>query len=151
MELWEINLFILILLKPMYGLVDAPFLWGIVLAVMLKNDCGGTPSLLDNDFYYWTEKGHIVAIFAVHIDDILAVGTQYFLDWCRGLLEGRFGDVKRQLLPFTHIGIRYTRLPTHSIVLEQREIMDRMDPVQLTIEDKRHPGSRPCMHSGTTA
>ena len=51
-EAWDIHLFILVLLKPMYGLVDAPFLWGIALSLVLKRELGGAPSLLDKDFYY---------------------------------------------------------------------------------------------------
>jgi hypothetical protein len=74
----EDYLFVLVLPKPMYGLVDAPFLWGIALSIVLKRDLGATPSLLDKDFYYWTERGHIIAIFTVHVDDVLAVGNPFW-------------------------------------------------------------------------
>ncbi len=78
------------------------------MSVMLKKDLKGTPSLLDEDFYYWTEKGHVTVFCTVHIDDVLACASQDFLDDSRMKLEKRFGDVKRQKLPFTHIGIAYS-------------------------------------------
>ena len=125
----EHYLYILILLKPMYGLVDAPFLWGLILSVFIRHTLGGTASFLDKEFYYWTANGHIEAIFTAHEDDILAIASQRFLKWSRELVEKRFGDVKRQCLPFTHIGIEYTRLPNGSISRsEPRYYFSRLFP-----------------------
>ena len=125
-NLFEVHLYLLILVKPMYGLIDAPLLWGIGLSTYVRQELQGTVSYFDDNFYVWIERGHVVLLFTIHVDDILAIGKQDMLDWARELLETRFGKVKRQKLPFTHTGILHSRLEDGGISLKQNDSLKSM-------------------------
>ena len=64
----------------------------LILSVYIKKNLGGACSLLDKEFYYWSGSGRIEAIFTVHVDDILAIATQEWLDWAREAEETLWSD-----------------------------------------------------------
>ena len=103
----DIGYFLLLLLKAMYGLVDAPLLWSIVILTFIMEVLGGTQSYLDDNFFYWVQGHQLVAVATIHVDDIAVAACLDWLLWALARLEERFGKVKRQQLPFVHMGMKY--------------------------------------------
>ena len=83
----QVMFFVLLLLKPMYGLIDAPLLFQCALLLWCKKTLGGHPSLLDENHITWIERGYVTMSWTIHVDDINAIGSQDWLDWAREELE----------------------------------------------------------------
>ena len=110
------------LLKPMYGLVDAPLLWQLALLLFISTVLGGTQSIMDDNYLYWVDTDRVSLIyllFVIHVDDILAIGRRHYLDWAKAELETRFGALKCNQMPFQHNGMRYRRLTSGAIIVDQ--------------------------------
>ena len=127
----ECAFYVLLLLKPMYGLIDAPLLFQCALLLWTKKTLGGQPSLLDENHIFWNEGGQIAMCWTIHVDDINAIGSQEWLDWSRSKLEKRFGAVKRSKLPFLHNGLMYEELPNGAMLLSQNGHLERIAPMPL--------------------
>ena len=124
-----IMFFILVLLKPMYGLVDAPFLWQVALAVFLKTSLGGKASLLDDNFLFWHNGADLAMLMTIHVDDLLVAAYMRTLNENRAKLEEKFGKIKRHQLPFVHNGMHYCRLENGGILVQQNESLKAMTPI----------------------
>ena len=105
------NYMVLFLVKPMYGFGDAPLLWQLGFSVFLKQNLGAHRSLLDDNFYYWPGKQEQDALASVHVDNVLVCASPPWLTDTLHVLEKRYGKVKRQQLPFDHIGLSYQPMP----------------------------------------
>ena len=67
-ELWK-------LIKPPYGLVDAPRNWYRKLQnVILK--LRGVQSIIDPPFFFWQDSEKLVGMMACHVDDLCYGGTK---------------------------------------------------------------------------
>ena len=131
----------------MYGFVDAPVLWQLALLLFLKSICKGTSSCFDDNFLYWTDGHQLVMVFTLHVDDILAVGLSDWLLWARGLLEKRFGAVKRSVLPFTHNGMDYSVLPNGAILMSQNKHLEQIAAVLVPHDAKDDDALTPALQS----
>ena len=101
--------FVLICVKPVYGLSDAPLAWQLCLRSHFEEQ-KGTPSLMDENYFYWRDsKDGYASGVTTHVDDCGAAGRRKWLDEQYGLLVAKFGKVTRQKLPFTHCGVLYSR------------------------------------------
>ena len=70
----NVPFFVLLLLKPMYGLIDAPLMWQVALSSFIKSDLHGIRSCYDENFYVWHDnKGQLSMVWTTHVDDIFAV------------------------------------------------------------------------------
>jgi hypothetical protein len=103
----DVTLFVIELLKAMYGLNDAPLLWQLCLRYFFVKHTGALISVFDDNYYYWRYDGHLQGEATAHVDDGNYSGSQEHLDWLRQQLEGRFGKVSRQQLPMIHVGLQY--------------------------------------------
>jgi len=151
------------LLKPMYGLIDAPLLWQLCLRHFIVTTLHGRPSIYDDNFYSWRTNDNdnsnnnnnkpkhkpLVAVLTAHVDDTLACASQSTLDWLRKSLEDRFGEMKRQTLPFSHVGLTIERVPT-GLFVHQSEFCKSLQPFKLTAERARQVTER-CTPQETTA
>jgi hypothetical protein len=157
------------LLKPMYGLIDAPLLWQLCLRHFIVKFLHGRPSIYDDNFYSWrgnddnnnndnnqnTTKQQpikqmtITAVLTAHVDDTLVCASQPVLDWLRKSLEDRFGEMKRQTLPFSHVGLTIERVPT-GLFVHQTEFCKSLQPHKLTAERAKQPTER-CTPAEVTA
>ena len=128
----QIPFFVLLLLKPMYGLVDAPLLWQIALASFIVRDLKGIRSCYDENLYYWhDDDGQLAMLWTTHVDDIFAIYHQAIGDWAYKKLQGRFGTLKRQQLPLTHVGVRYERWGS-GLLLHQHEFIKSIKPIEIS-------------------
>ena len=48
---------VLLLLKAMYGLVDAPLLWQLALTDFITKMLSGYKSKFDDNFFFWCDSG----------------------------------------------------------------------------------------------
>ena len=65
------------LVKPVYGLMDAPRAWWLALTRTLEK-MGMKQSKLDPCVYYYFKDGKPDGVIAVHVDDLLMAGSEHF-------------------------------------------------------------------------
>ena len=103
--------YILICLKPVYGLNDAPLAWQLCLHQHFEAT-GGIASLMDENLFYWPKPNKqqgIQALATTHVDDVGAGSKPQWLMEQYSKLCVKFGKVTRQQLPFVHCGVLYSR------------------------------------------
>ena len=126
----------------MYGLVDAPVLWSIALRYFIISDMHGQPSRYDENFFYWIDKNSksqpLVAICTIHVDDLVLASNKKWMAETYDLFLKKFGNVKRQFLPFTNIGMEYSRTKLGGIKLTQVEYANGLKAVALS-DNKSQP------------
>ena len=99
--------FFLLLLKAIYGTVDAPLLFQLGLSLFVIERLFGVPSCLDENFFYWVDNGRVLMVCTIHVDDILLAYTRWIRDWCYDEMTRQYGELKVHQTPFTHMGMTY--------------------------------------------
>ena len=139
------GLYCLELLKAMYGLVDAPVLWSIALRYFVISDLGGKPSRYDDQFFYWinpsSKTNKVVAVCAIHVDDVVIAANKTWLKSTLNAFIGKFGNVKRQVMPFVNIGMEYSRTKNGGICLSQKDYAAGLNTVQLPTGKDNDPSA----------
>ena len=112
LELHQLGSYVLICLKPVYGLSDAPLAWQLCLHGHFESE-GGKASLMDENMFYWCGPPdyRTTSIVTTHVDDCGSAGKPEWLTKQYNLLVTKFGKVTRQKLPFCHCGVQYSRAP----------------------------------------
>ena len=128
-------------LKAIYGLVDAPLLWQMALTHYLKRDLAGIASSFDDNCIFWISGTCVELIVTIHVDDLLVTGTADMMVWLHSKLEQRFGAVKRNVMPFVHLGVRHSILQSGSLFLDQQEYLMKIPKVHLTDSRRNMPDS----------
>ena len=67
------------MIKPVYGLKDAPKAWRMKLRQMLEK-CGFAEVLGDPQVYVKHVKDQLVCILSTHVDDLKGAGVQEHVD-----------------------------------------------------------------------
>ena len=140
------------LLKAMYGLVDAPLLWQLCLRWYLIHHCKATQSAYDDNFYFWKQGNRLTAEMSTHIDDGCVAGLPEILEWLRKELDKRFGPMKRQTLPFNHVGVYYEMITINNqptLKMGQQKICNDIQLISIDPARKHHP-SLPLTAAETT-
>ena len=111
-DLQRVNDYLLFCVKPVYGLSDAPLAWQLCLHGHFEEQ-GGKPSLMDENLFYWSSSSstRTVAMVTTHVDDCGSAGKPSWLKQQYELLVKKFGKVTRQVMPFNHCGVRYSKTP----------------------------------------
>ena len=109
LEAHQIGSYVLICLKPVYGLSDAPLAWQLCLHGHFEAQ-GGRASHLDENLFYWAGPPHFrtTSMVTTHVDDCGSAGKPEWLTKQYKLLLAKFGKVTRQKLPFVHCGVQYS-------------------------------------------
>jgi Reverse transcriptase (RNA-dependent DNA polymerase) len=96
------------LMMPMYGKVDVPKMWKETLKKHLQ-DCGVKESKIDPCLYYMRDdKGKVILLAAMTVDDILIAGTAQARLEFKKILKTRF--MIMELSPLQkHLGVYYTK------------------------------------------
>jgi hypothetical protein len=92
---------------------------------------------------------NITTVLTAHVDDTLAGSKQSTLDSLRQALERRFGEMKRQILPFSHVGLTIEKVP-HGLFIHQQDFCNNLQPYKLTPERNKQTTSR-CTPEEVTA
>ena len=126
-------------LKPAYGLADVPLAWQMTLHQFLEEH-GGVQSLLDDClWHYKNSDGTLKGVITTHVDDLAIACRQTFLDEQHQLLTKKFGKISLQMTPFTHCGVRYSKIP-NGYKMDQQEFTNALKTQE--IEDTKN-GDRP--------
>ena len=110
-EDFDRHLFLLQLLKAMYGLVDGPILFQMAFLHHLTKVMGFHKSLHDENFLYVHDgSANLCCCIVVHVDDLLIAAPHDYIRYVQQHIEKRFGTLKQHSLPFTWCGIVHQRL-----------------------------------------
>ncbi|CAE7229459.1 unnamed protein product [Symbiodinium sp. CCMP2592] len=132
----RIDDYVLVCLKPVYGLNDAPLAWQLCLHQHFEST-GGIPSLQDENMFFWMRgKGEqgITALATTHVDDVGAGSKKSWLTEQYNLLCAKFGRVTRQELPFHHCGVLYSKT-ADGFSMTQDDFCKKLKPA--TIPNKK--------------
>ena len=122
-------------LKALYGLVDGPLLWQLALLHFLKFDLKFEVSLHDENLLFLTRNGVLIAIVTVHVDDLMLAASRELRDRVAGILDRKFGKVKRSTLPFVYLGITHEQCGS-GLFLHQRQYLDKIPAAQLDSDSR---------------
>ena len=132
---WQRAMWVLECLRAMYGFADAPLMFQLALLTFLLRDCKAYKSVFDDNYLYWLWEidgnWQLVLIMTVHVDDLQITGSKVARNWIHKQLEGRFGKLKRQVMPYTHAGIQLERLSKNMIFLHQELFCSKLKPAIL--------------------
>ena len=121
------SLWLLELLKAMYGLNDAPLAWQLCLVDFLISELCGRQSVFDENFFFWFDRNYdLEAIATAHVDDNGVGARPQWLNYAYDKFEKRFGQVKRQRLPFTHVGTTYSSDGKGGYYVDQRSFVEKL-------------------------
>ena len=126
---------VLKLLKPVYGLKDAPAAWKKQLNRVLLL-AGGRQLHTDKCLWAWFDNvGCLQLLLSTHVDDLKGCGEEATTTRVLNVLTKEFGILKTQFDDFTHCGIKHeTNKQDKSITLHQHEYAQQlilMDAVPL--------------------
>ena len=125
------------LLRPVYGLADAPRLWWKSLTKTLS-DLGMTQSKLDSClFYYRSSAGTLEGVVAFHVDDLLFGGTKNFQENVFHRLQSKY--------PFKHVkhgkgeflGKFLEQMSDGTIVIQQKEYAEAVASIPISKERRK--------------
>jgi hypothetical protein len=119
------------LLRPAYGLKDAPKLWRRKLdAALVALGCQAVPT--DNALHRMYDKqGKLCALLATHVDDIKATATEAATKMILAGLTASFGELKTSFGSFEHCGIRHMTMPDNSIKMCQQHYAMQLKQIPL--------------------
>ena len=75
--------------KCIYGLIDGPRKWYIALRRTLE-DLGMTVSSYDESFFFGHQGEELAGLIAIHVDDLMFGGNEWFLSHVMGSLKSKF-------------------------------------------------------------
>lgn len=125
------------LIKPVYGLVDAPRCWWESLSKTLR-ELGMVASELDGCIFYKRNVvGQLIGVIAFHVDDLVFGGTEQFMTEVFEPLQRKY--------PFKHakhgsgefLGKMLIQNKDMSIAAQQKEYASQIECVQISKERKR--------------
>ena len=123
------------MLKPVYGLKDAPRAWRKRLHLAMV-EMSATALRTDACIYVWrvnkNGKHKLVAICSAHVDDIKLAGEDDIVEWILKQLSKWFDKLKIQRGSFEHCGIMHEMQPDRSYHLHQNHFAQRLKLIPLT-------------------
>ena len=96
----------LTMIKPIYGLKDAPRAWRKKLHLILT-EWGMYQLYADSQLYAKHEKGKLVCLLSTHVDDLKGGARRSTAEALIKFVETKVGKCKQQWNCFTHTGIEH--------------------------------------------
>lgn len=107
------------LLKPGFGLKDAPRLWNVALRRVLKQ-IGVDPISTDNQFYVKHDsQSSLILAISVHVDDLKMTGLLDEIARAQKILEENVDELKCEVDNFEHLGLQHYRHNNDTICVTQ--------------------------------
>ena len=114
------------LLKPVYGLKDAPRAWRRRLHTAMV-ELGAENLRTDRCIYVWRNGKKLIAICSAHVDDLKLAGEKDIVDHILSTLTQQFGKLKIVNDSFEHCGIWHEYQPSDgSYHLHQNHFTTRL-------------------------
>ena len=124
---------VLRLLKPAYGLKDAPKAWRLRLDQALR-ELDLHPVHTDGSIYTKHNDNRLVLIISTHVDDIKGAGVEAEFKLLISGLTKAFGDLKISHKNFEHCGIKYSQ-DAEKIVMSQHHYALQLRPIDTSTLD----------------
>ena len=144
----ELHLYVLLCLKPVYGLSEAPLAWQLFLHKFLR-ELGAFQSHFDENYWYWPNEVQGAwpkSSLTTHVDDLAVEGYKLWLNETFDRMVKKFGKLTRESLPFNHCGCRYSST-ADGYKVDQVEYVSMLKPVPISKDDK---DDRPLTPAETT-
>ena len=122
---------VLRMLRPGFGLKDAPRAWSLALERTLA-DFGLFPACTDAQLYMKHVGGRLVLIITVHVDDLKGAGEPKEVTDLIKHLEVKFGKLKREDKSFDHVGIKHEQKESGEIVMHQKSYAESLSVIDLS-------------------
>ena len=117
------------LLKPGFGLKDAPRMWSLALSRVLAA-AGVLPTRVDPQLYVkHNALGELLILLSVHVDDLKITGRHDEVDALLALLNKEFDQLKLEVDNFTHLGIKHKLLDDGSREVSQDHYVAELRPI----------------------
>jgi Reverse transcriptase (RNA-dependent DNA polymerase)/Integrase core domain len=131
---------VLKMVKPIYGLKDAPRAWRKRLDIALRA-AGGVPMITDQAIYLFFDRlsngsETLSMILSTHVDDLKIAGREEVVEALLKTLTKQFGDLKLVKNKFEHCGVMHEQeLPSMSIVMHQNHYALGLKPIVCDVMD----------------
>ena len=120
------------MIKPVYGLKDAPRAWRKRLHLAM-GEMHAVALRTDTCLYVWRNaSGGLAAICSAHVDDIKLAGEEQVVTYILRQLTKWFGELKVSRGSFEHCGILHDLQSNGSYHLHQNHFAQRLKNVDLT-------------------
>ena len=113
-----------LLLKCVYGLVDASLAWYFTLKALFLT-LGGKVGV-DPGLFYWIKDGQLIGFICVHVDDFIYGGSDEFNNSIIEQLKSSFNMRLEQSQCFEFLGITVTQ-EKGSVKIDQNEFVSRLE------------------------
>ena len=129
------------LVRPVYGLADAPQAWYKSVSQFLVG-CGMNQSRLDPcTFHLKDANGKLRGALAIHVDDLVLGGDSYF--------DSHVVEPLKKKYPFKHwhdgsgdfLGKKVKQLEDFSIVISQKDYAGSVTPIKISRERRKQKNS----------
>ena len=118
----------LFLLKPGFGLKDAPRLWNLALKKVLTR-IGLVATKADPQLYIKHRAGRLILIISVHVDDLKITGEESEISAAIRSLETDFDAMKLEYDNFEHLGLKHRLLPSGARAISQQHYVQELRPI----------------------
>ena len=125
MESYDGSTECLSLLKPGFGLKDAPRLWNLALQRVLSQ-CSLHFVQTDRQLYAKHVNGKLTLLLSVHVDDLKITGEEHELKRVLELLTENFDELKIERDNFEHLGLKHTLEPDGSRTISQEHYVNEL-------------------------
>jgi hypothetical protein len=113
------------LLKPGFGLKDAPRLWNLALQQVLAE--GGLHCVnTDRQLFVKHVNGRLVLLLSVHVDDLKMTGEPDQLESLLKLITAHFDELKVERDTFEHLGLRHVLIPDGRRTIDQDQYIGEL-------------------------
>ena len=130
-ENFKPEIHVLRLLKPVYGLKDAPKAWRMMLHVYLS-ELQGKQLLVDRQIYMWhDENNKLTMLVSTHVDDMKVTGDPAWIKWLCFELEKKVGKLTIKHKSFEHCGVQHEQREDGSIIMHQNHYVKQLKAIAL--------------------
>ena len=119
---------VLHMLKPGFGLKDAPRLWNLALKRVLHK-VGLVSTQVDPQLYVKHEAGKLILLVSVHVDDLKLTGLREQIRGCIKILESEFDALKLEYDNFEHLGLKHSLHDDGSRSVSQQHYVQELRPI----------------------
>jgi hypothetical protein len=137
LESFDANLEVLNLLKPVYGLRDAPKAWKVRLNQALEG-LGIYAIPTDAGTYVLHESGRLCLVLTTHVDDLKCCGTPKARKLLFDGLTKQFGSLTEKCNTFEHCGLLHSRQGM-SVIMSQSHYIKQLKLIDIITYDTNKP------------
>ena len=88
-------------------------------------------SCVDNELCFRHEKGVLILIMTIHVDDLKVAGRHEVVQELLKILESEFGELTIQRGTFTNCGVQHIQNPiTREITLDQVDFVSKLRTIE---------------------